>query len=37
MSENDNEIRRRLEFAIDAAHRAGELILQYYQNPDLAI
>jgi histidinol phosphatase-like enzyme (inositol monophosphatase family) len=37
MSENDNEIRRRLEFAVDAARSAGELILRYYQNPELAV
>ena len=37
MSENTEEICKRLEFAVDAARRAGELILRYYQNPDLAI
>jgi histidinol phosphatase-like enzyme (inositol monophosphatase family) len=37
MSHSTPEIRARLEFAVDAARRAGELILRYYQNPDLAI
>ena len=37
MTENDTEIRRRLEVAVDAARRAGELILRYFQAPDLAI
>lgn len=37
MSDNSVEIRSRLDFAVDAARRAGELILRYYQNPDLAI
>jgi histidinol phosphatase-like enzyme (inositol monophosphatase family) len=37
MPENHAEIGRRLKFAVDAARRAGELILRYYQDPDLAI
>jgi histidinol phosphatase-like enzyme (inositol monophosphatase family) len=37
MPYHELEISRRLEFAVDAARRASELILRYYQNPDLAI
>jgi histidinol phosphatase-like enzyme (inositol monophosphatase family) len=32
-----SDLTTRLNFAVDAARRAGELILSYYQNPDLAI
>jgi len=37
MSDANGDVRSRLDFAVDAARRAGELILRYYQNPDLAI
>jgi histidinol phosphatase-like enzyme (inositol monophosphatase family) len=34
---HESQHTQRLDFAVDAARRAGELILRYYQNSDLAV
>ena len=34
---NDADLKARLELAVDAARRAGELTLQYFNRPDLLV
>ena len=34
---SESDLQARLEFALDAAARAGEFIMSHYQSPELAV